>query len=443
MFVAAMVIATVSTCAVARAGYVVNLGLDKRINSLVVAPDGSAWIGIGALRGHAEIGHVAANGHFSAVRVQTVSSQASGFGLEAALAPGGEVWLDDFGGWLYRVAPGRAVVQVGPIHGEEIPGALAFGGDGTLWSTLDVRNIVHVAEDGTQWSSPIAAPSCSSSFALSMARATDGAMWIADDGCQRLLRVAPGGTTSVIGLGNAHGLALSPTLENGMWFGAANEGLVGHVTAVGNVASFRALHAPNTGLATAPDGSAWYSSDLECGVTHIAQDGEQQHFRAPLVPQRVAFGPDGSLWLASSRRVLHIDLAALRRRSSCDKKPPVIVERPRLRGRIAWRSLSHGFTIHVDEPADIALASFFWVNGRPLRTHVSSDSPLKIARGRPWTVHVSLPAALVGLVGRYVNSGANVTMSVFINATDHEGNTNFAKGSGNELPLSANPVRAH
>jgi streptogramin lyase len=430
-----LIAAMLSICAATQAQVVVNLGLDKRINSLVVAPDGTAWLGIGGLRGRAEIGHVSTTGHFTTAAVPTVSNGAPGFGDAAALAPTGEVWFGGLGGWLYRVASGRPVVGVGPIQNEVTDGALAFGSDGTLWATEDARNIVRVAANGTHWISPIAAPLCESSFSFSMARATDGAMWIADDGCKRLLKVAPNGATSAIGLANASDLTLSPTLDGGMWFGASNEGLVGHVAADGSLASFRALYTPNTGLATAPDGSAWYSSELECGITHLAEDGEQQHLSAPLVPQRIAFGPDGSLWLASGRRIVHADLAALSSASSCDNKPPVIAERPLLQGHVSLQSLRRGFTIHVSEPADVSVMTFFYVDGRPLHMHSPSDAPLQIARNHLRTVRVYLPAAVLGLLSRYVNSGEHITMSAFINATDREGNTDFAKGSGNELAL--------
>jgi hypothetical protein len=363
--IAAMLAATICMCAGASGQFVAQLSLDKRINSFVVAPDGTAWMGIGGLRGDAEIGHVSGNGHFSTIPISTSSKDAPGFGAGAAVGPSGEVWLGALGGWLYRVASGHQAVGIGPIRGANTDAALAVGEDGTLWDAFDVADVFHIAANGTHWETLTDAAPCASPFAFSAARATDGAMWIADDECDRLLRLAPDGTTTTIGLPNTGGLTVSATLDGGVWFASQSDGLVGSAMADGALASFRSLYSPNSGLATAPDGSAWYSSDGECGITQLLDDGEQHHVAAPL-----------------------------------------------------------------------AASAFFFVDGRPLHAHGYFESPLKIVRGRRGTVHVSVPAPILNIVRRHLDTGLHVTMTPYINATDREGNVRFAKGSAQELTIS-------
>ena len=63
-------------------------------------------------------------------------------------------------------------------------------------------------------------PACRDSdspILMSMRRAADGAMWIADTGCERLLRMTAAGTTE-IAIRDGDPGAIAADASGGMWF---------------------------------------------------------------------------------------------------------------------------------------------------------------------------------------------------------------------------------
>lgn len=232
------------TCNAADATVVAQLPFSQEISSLVAASDGTAWVGIkNEKNGHAEIGHALADGRFVTSRIAVPSGDQSAFGITAVVGSDGRVWFGGLGGWLYRADADHRIMQIGPFAGSETDTAMALGDDGTLWDVANSQDILHVSSDGTHWTSKIPAAPCTSAYYYSIARATDGAMWLGDLGCQRLVRIATEGTT-VTSPNRGYPVipnALSPAPEGAMWFVAGNAGLVGRVTSTGQLATFGTL----------------------------------------------------------------------------------------------------------------------------------------------------------------------------------------------------------
>jgi virginiamycin B lyase len=427
LFVILLVTLAVSTvtCNAADAAVVAQLPFSQEIRSLVVASDGTAWVGISSEK-DAEVGHALADGRFVTTRVAVPSGDRSVFGLTAAIGPDGRVWFGALDRWLYRVDADQRIVPVGPFAGSETTGtAMALGDDGTLWAVTNSQEILHVSSDGTHWTSGIPAAPCSSADYYSIARATDGAMWLGDLGCRRLVRIASDGTT-VTSLDRAYPAipdALSPAPQGAMWFLASNVDLVGRVTSTGQLATFGALDPPNDGIATGPDGTAWYSGDLECGLTHLATDGAQRHVNGPVVPKKVAFGPDGTLWMVSARRVVHMTVQSLDQfHGSCDRTGPIVTSHPDLTRSVSLQSLRRGLSVHVSEAANVSFETFFSVDG-DLRKLPRVSSRLKFVRQPRRTVHFQFPAPTLNRIHRFLAQGLRVTMEVaHVTATDYEGN---------------------
>ena len=69
-------------------------------------------------------------------------------------------------------------------------------------------------------------------------RAADGSVWASDPGCDRLVRVAPDGTSSVVELTEGPE-ELAPDPAGGVWYAATLDGFGGHVDAAGRVSRIR------------------------------------------------------------------------------------------------------------------------------------------------------------------------------------------------------------
>jgi hypothetical protein len=132
----------------------------------------------------------------------------------------------------------------------------------------------------------------------------DGAMWIVDQGCERLLRVTTTGTSAVAR--GQHVEAIAPDADGGMWFVAVPPSHeVGHVDAAGTVKRFEIEDAPATDVAVAPDGSAWFALDT-CRLARVTLAGDVTMTPAPIPARRLGFDPAGGLWLASHTRLVHV-----------------------------------------------------------------------------------------------------------------------------------------
>ena len=122
-----------------------------------------------------------------------------------------------------------------------------------------------------------------------MARASDGAMWLADQGCVRLLRVTATGTTTVPLQEGPDDLAADAS--GGVWVsGGLGSDQVRHVDAAGNVTSVTlpddVFYARD--IAVAPDGSAWLAF-ATCRLVRVTPAGEASTAPAPIPAAELGF----------------------------------------------------------------------------------------------------------------------------------------------------------
>ena len=140
-------------------------------------------------------------------------------------------------------------------------------------------------------------------------RAADGAMWMADKGCNRLVRAHRRRGTR-IALGRRR-RGVAPDARGGMWFAAAPT-RVGHVDAGGTVRTLDARGARHAiDVAVAPDGSAWFAPG-SCGLPRaagrrgadgaraIARAGSSASSRTGGCGSRAARGSSTSCWRATA-----------------------------------------------------------------------------------------------------------------------------------------------
>jgi hypothetical protein len=234
-----------------------------------------------------------------------------------------------------------------------------------------------------------------------MARAADGAMWIADIGCGRLLRVDAAGTR-----------AFALDIEG---FPERTDSIVGHVDARGAITRVRlpARRGYATDVAVAPDGSAWFAFG-RCFFGRIAPGGPLEFVPAPIPARKLAFDPAGGVWLASAARLVHNSATR-----ACDETPPRVRLRPALRRSVSLAALRRGIRIEVREPSFVAAGAFYHF-GPDVPTDTGHDLAKSLPRGGVVTYHVA-PSRLRRFE-RALAAGADPDLSFFVFAYDREGN---------------------
>ena len=111
-----------------------------------------------------------------------------GFGF----GPDGRLWVGGRTNMVYRADAAGALTEVGVAderYSKSLVGHVATGPDGLAWLPLGGRRLARMNVSGQFTLSPLGGPRCSElSETRAIERASDGAMWIADASCHRLLR---------------------------------------------------------------------------------------------------------------------------------------------------------------------------------------------------------------------------------------------------------------
>ena len=192
-----------------------------------------------------------------------------------------------------------------------------------------------------------------------MTAAADGAVWLVDDLCRRLVRFAPDGSASTVALTVDDRVAhLAPDRAGGVWFAQQGDPYgVGHVDAAGTLRRWRlpSGRGPVLGIAVAQDGVAHLAFG-RCELGRMTPDGALTFGAAPIPAEQLAFDPQGGLWLASPNRLVHAPAPPLAR-GACDDTPPRITLSPTLRGPLRLARLRRGVRITVREPAVVGVGS--------------------------------------------------------------------------------------
>jgi streptogramin lyase len=397
----------------AHAEEVARVPLGSRIDSLVAGPDGGAWVVIAGPRGFS-IGRATTEGRF-------LTALTGGLIEPGTIGPDGAAWFRaccslTHGFGFVRSDGAGALTRFGPYRrrGAELGSGLATGPDGTLWVTTSSRStLAHLTADGAISYSSIALPSCPGSLDLAaLERAADGAMWLADDHCRRVVRVPPGGPPTVIETTGSEPESLSADTSGGVWFRASLDGRqVGHVDAGGRVTHIP-LPFPSlvSDLAAAPDGSAWIALG-SCFVGRVTLDGTVAFRRAPVPAEHVAVDPAGRLWLASPARLVRF--APGETAGRCDERPPSVLAR----ATVSLSALRRGGArVRVREPAVIDVTAFYGdLQSGAYRTIVST------ARGG--TLRVPIRASWIARLKRRLAAGGRPELTLLVTAVDAEGNS--------------------
>jgi streptogramin lyase len=405
--IAAALVALAVSCAPAHASDVVRVKLGSSLQDLVVGTDGGAWVQIYGPKG-VVVGRALPGGGFR--------TSGTGFGSTAsAVGPDGQAWFRTGPGEYARSDAAGATTRVEIPRGPTLGKAMATGPDGTLWNlTLTGGRFAHVTPQGTVTYTATHVPKCEDDnqpLTIATERATDGAMWIIDHGCERLLRVTAT-ATSVVALGVD---VIAPDAAGGVWFAASFPSQeVGHVDTAGTV---RRFELPDSMLArdvaAAPDGSAWFALG-ECVLARVSPAGEVTTVPAPLPAEEVGFDPAGGLWLASTTRLVH--LAPGEPPGPCDSTAPFVRITGESSGRVSLKALRRGLRISVREPAVIEVAGYAYANdeeANPLRgTH---DVERVLAHAGSFRYR--LPAAVL----RKLAAGRSPMLELVISARDAEG----------------------
>ena len=296
------------------------------------------------------------------------------------------------------------------------------------WLFEDER--AHVTPAGTVSRASLKLAKCSPQVQFrDIARASDGAVWIADSGCSRLIRIAPDGTPAAFALRDDEApFAFAADLAGGVWFAQVGTPVrLGLADAGGAITRLRpaSSHGAATDVAVGPDGSAWFAF-ASCALGRIAPGGTFAYTPVPIPAQRLGFDLTGGLWLASAARLVHSPVADLAR-GSCDDTPPRVRLRPAFRRSVTLAQLRRGLKIEVREPAVVKATPFYG----------SADDGQALVRiVRPahgGTVSFHVPAARVRQFERALAAGRKPELSFYVEVTDREGNLATAGGGGRRV----------
>jgi streptogramin lyase len=414
---AAVLLGLALLAAPARANDVARVPLGSTLGEVVAAPDGGAWVQVIRPSGNA-IGRAEADNSFRTTAVDDAFTES------ATLGPDGQVWFAVAGRELLRADAAGNVTRIGPLDWGSADG-IATGPDGTLWAAAtSEQTLAHVTPDGRVSMTPFALPACRPLVQLAeMVRAADGAMWVADVGCGRLIRIVPGGAPVTFSLGAEESPArLAADAAGGVFFAEITDPIVGHADAAGRITRVTVPGQRNpTDVAVAPDGTAWFALG-RCALGRLSPGaGALALVPAPIPARRLAFDPAGGLWLASATRLVHTTTAALG--GSCDDTAPRLRLRPRLGRRISLAALRRGIRIEVGERAAVdALAFYRERSGGDTRV---GHNLLRVGRSAVYRV----PRAQLRRFQRALRAGRRPELTFFATAADSDGNVASAQGS--------------
>jgi hypothetical protein len=292
-----------------------------------------------------------------------------------------------------------------------------------MWAPSQIPETVlqRIDARGTATTAPLQLPACARRPSLGGATtAGDGSVWLADVGCDRLIRIAPDGALATVAIDpGAQLTVLTGDRAGGAWFATANDqpGL-GHADAAGTLrrsALPEGRHVSD--IALAPDGAAHLAFGT-CELGRADPGGPVRLSPAPVNATKLAFDPAGGLWLASTSRLVHAPAPPLSR-GACDDTPPRIRLSPALRDSVPLERLRRGIRITVREPAVIYVSGDYGEDDH--------DTRIKIVRAkRGGTLVFRLPKASLRRLARIRDPFISLTVEVY----DREGNLAAAEPDG-------------
>jgi hypothetical protein len=281
--------------------------------------------------------------------------------------------------------------------------------------------------------SPSRVPACAAQvedtqILMAMERAADGAMWIVDTGCERLIRVTAT-AVSAVPIRNGDPGVIAPDATGGMWFTKEFDAEhVGHADAAGNVRQFKLPQsyasdiAVATDVAVAADGSAWFAL-AGCTLVRVSPAGEVTTAPAPIPARRLAFDPAGGMWLASGARLVHV--APGEPFGPCDERPPSLRIGPgRDGGAVSLRALrcAGGLRLTVREPTAVSAFALYSFSRADSDSAVGAVHNTVVSEARGRTIRYRVPPAQLRRFARRLAAGDRTSLVLFASAADADGN---------------------
>ena len=401
----------------AHASDVARVKLGSTIEHLITGTDGGAWVEIDRPTGDA-IGRALPGGGFRTAGLEDGP-------IASALGPDGQAWFRTDEREYVRSDGAGNLTTVGPLpDGPRLGRPIATGPDGTLWNLTPTGDrFAHVTPLGTVSYNASRVPACAppdEPILIRMERAADGAMWIIDWGCERLLRVTATEAQVIEGFDEDPD-AIAADATGGMWFSTDSPSAgVGHVDAAGTVTRFKLDDYAASDVAVAPDGSAWFALEA-CRLARVTMAGDVTMAPAPIPARELGFDPAGGLWLASNARLVHV--APGESFGPCDNRAATVRVSPSR--AVSVKALRRGLRIVVREPAALEVSGF----------------PVDDAGGDPWAaapfvsrvmpragaLRYRVPAAHLRRFARRLAEGKRPEFGLLIAVTDAEGNRNVVQ----------------
>jgi hypothetical protein len=408
----------------ARADVVATVPTSTYITDLSIGPTGAVWAAAaGPTRDRSQVG-LLAPGAVRWTGFPIVGQPLGGTSENRVFArPDGGAW-----GWLggrfaLRSTP-ASFASTAIVGKGGYVGSAAMASDGALVIGDGETTLTRVAPDGTRSTIDVKlpVPKGQSFCDVSGVTAAPGGVLYVDDGCDRLLRVAPGAAPKPIAIPESLEVGTTPDVLTGadgtLWL--SDDDSLARSTASGFAKV--ALPANEDGSfmymgpwTAAPDGSVWIANSSGCGLLHVTTAGVQV-VPAPLHVLQLVAAPDGTLWMANRWRIEHVAPSALTApKGGCDETEPTVTLPDRRKGAtVSLRALQRhgGLRIRSSEPA--TLIGVLTAVGREVRPQQ--------AIGRTPSV-IRFGSSLLRRLAERVAKGERTTLKLtFLQAWDAEQN---------------------
>jgi streptogramin lyase len=404
------------------------------IVSLFSAAGGSdVWFAVHGPFDHGA-GHATADGRVSLVSIPNARGLGSTFGQVATVGPDGQAWFADihFGergrstGTLFRVNVDGSAVGIASPANTFVTG-MAAGSDGTLWLTGGAT-LSRVRIDGSVFASELNLPPCADPIAgngfSDVTRASDGAMWLTQSQCDRLIRVAPDGTVATV---PAEGLLnqIAPAADGAVWFSSSDG--VERATAGGRVTLAAAARVLT--LVASPDGSAWYSNYDDCAIYNVNSAGHRTTYPSPVLPLHLALAADGAVWIASDTALVQTSTSGLRNGPRCVARYPHSKTSPNPgASTVTLRALRRGYLVTPSVPGRLDATIFIDDVTAPRSAPPTVSAAAVVAKGHH-RVRLRIPKATLEKLAKLLRRGDRIKVSAYIRIYDRDGNFAFANDS--------------
>ncbi len=353
---------------------------------------------------------------------------------------------EDGGAWLVVDSKTVALVSKSgslkriPLEGAgiEIRGTVAATGpDGRLWLMVsDTGRMVVVDEHGEVESRDVALPpgDDDDTCALgAMAIESEGAFWLSDYGCGRLIRVLDGEGEVYAVLPDEPDKAVFPTAM--VWTPDDRLIFINHSIDRPPLAEVTVDHTVTpislgaddiSARAVFPDGkgSAWVTISDACSAAHVV-GGATQAIRTPFPPSVIAPAGSGELWAAGATRIERIPVTGAGNVADCDVSDPTL-ELASFGGDMLSldRLKRDGIVVDVGEPSIVFVDFVFSDDGQPGNFGTIDETRVVTEPGQ---LKLEVPAEFIRRAREHLSEGKRPMLVSGTMARDSSGNEGYGE----------------